>query len=200
MKLVFFTGAGISQESGISTYRDEDGIWSKYDPQEVCSIDGWNKNHKKVIDFFKEVTEGMDKCSPNEAHHLIAGLEKEHEVVVITQNIDNLHEKAGSTNVIHIHGELYKDKVTPRGTRPDVVLFGENPKRWYEACDIVYDADVFVIIGTSLEVYPAASIIEYTNTNHKFYIDPRPKEFSAYTLIPMNACEGMKSFISMMNL
>ena len=196
MKIVFFTGAGISKNSGIPTYRDRDGLWNEYNPDEVSSLHGWNKDPKKVIEFFKLVSENVASCEPNEAHTMIADLEKDHEVVIITQNIDSLHERAGSSKVLHIHGELFKDKVTPQGTRPDVVLFGENLKQWPQACKEVGEADVFIIIGTSLEVSPACDIVEYTTTNHKFFIDPKPKNFPDYTLIPMEAIDGMKFLLT----
>jgi NAD-dependent deacetylase len=188
-KLVFFTGAGISQASGIPTYRDPDnGIWDKYDFMEVCSVQGWKKNLSKVLEFFNEVRELIKDCLPNEAHKLIADLEKDFDVTVITQNVDDLHEQAGSTDVIHIHGKLNESI----NNRPNVVLYGEDLHDWNIAIKVAGEADIFVIIGTSLEVYPASTIVEYTNTPHKFFIDPSPKNFSAYTLIPMEAIDGMK--------
>jgi NAD-dependent deacetylase len=192
-KLVFFTGAGISQASGIPTYRDPDnGIWEKYDVMEVCSSQGWKKNPNKVLEFFNEVRELTKNCLPNEAHKLIADLEKDFDVTVITQNVDDLHEQAGSTDVIHIHGKLNESINTLYGYKPNVVLYGEDLHDWDIAIKITKSADIFVIIGTSLEVYPASTIVEYTNTSHKFFIDPSPKNFSAYTLIPMEAIDGMK--------
>jgi len=199
LKIVFLSGAGVSVESNVPSYRDEDptSIWRRYDPMEVCSLTGWNKNPQKVLDFFKEVTAGIIDCQPNIAHKIIAELEKDHDVVVLTQNVDDLHERAGSTTVLHIHGSLFVDKVTPQGTRPDVVLFEEDVKLLPQAIKHVKSADIFVVIGTSLEVYPVNTLVEWTMTDKKFYIDPIPKNFQEYTLIPMGAVDGMNYFKSL---
>lgn len=185
MKIVFFTGAGISRESGLATFRDEDGLWKKYDPQVVCSSKGYNKDKKAVLDFHNKVRAEIDKVQPNAAHVAIAALEEKHDVTVITQNIDNLHERAGSTKVIKIHGDIYsaqlkryKSPTIPwseditsesypegwersKGTlRHNVVLFGESPQHLNKAWKEIEAADLLIVVGTSLEVQPAASLVQ----------------------------------------
>ena len=196
-KIVILTGAGISAESGIKTFRDMDGLWYEHKVEDVASIGGWNKNKKLVLDFYNERRKGLSEVWPNSAHIALAELEKEFDVTIITQNVDDLHERAGSTKVIHLHGELNKmcssrnkDLTLPYDRdiqvgdkhedgsqlRPFIVWFGEAVPKMEEACSITYNADIFVIIGTSLEVYPAASLIDYTNSKAElYYIDKDPK-------------------------
>lgn len=193
-KIVFLSGAGISAESGISTFRDSGGLWENYDIQEVASIEGWYRNPELMIQFYNERREQLARVSPNKAHQIIAELEKRFDITVITQNVDNLHERAGSSNIIHLHGELTKvcaeDKscVTdigyrsmkygekaPNGQlfRPFVVWFGEDVPRFYDAIEVMKTADIVVIIGTSLKVYPAAGLYGYAPNRAPIYlIDP----------------------------
>ena len=190
-KIAALTGAGISAESGISTFRDNGGLWARYDPQEVASIGGWRRNPSLMIDFYNSRRRELEFTEPNEAHKALAAMEKEFEVFVVTQNIDNLHEKAGSSNVLHLHGELtkvrpedsyndfdgwseaqvvdigYKDihlgdkSESGAQIRPHIVWFGEAVPNIERAAEIVGSADALLIVGTSLSVYPAAGLYRY---------------------------------------
>lgn len=193
-KIVFLSGAGISAESGISTFRDSGGLWENYDIQEVASIDGWYRNPELMIQFYNERRKQLSTVSPNKAHQIIAELEKHFDINVITQNVDNLHERAGSSNIIHLHGELTKvcteDKTfvtdigyramkfgekAPNGQllRPFIVWFGEDVPKFYDAIEVMKTADIVVIIGTSLNVYPAAGLYSYAPKIAPIYlIDP----------------------------
>ncbi|MEE3390952.1 MAG: Sir2 family NAD-dependent protein deacetylase, partial [Candidatus Cryptobacteroides sp.] len=189
-KIAVLTGAGVSAESGLSTFRGSNGLWGKYDPSEVASIDGWYRDREKVLEFYNGFRQRLSQVKPNAAHIAIAQLEKDYSVTVITQNVDNLHERAGSTRVIHLHGEVTKvrpeqgiydqtysekevidvgyqevnlgDKA-PNGSqlRPHIVFFGEAVPKIEKAIDIVEDADIMLIVGTSLQVYPAAGLYGY---------------------------------------
>ena len=197
-KIVFLTGAGISAESGIKTFRDSDGLWENHRVEDVASIEGWYRNPKLVIDFYNERRRQLETVKPNRAHEIIYELEKYFDVTVITQNVDNLHERAGSTNIIHLHGELTKirpvdgddmdaidigyadlsinDKDS-RGVqlRPHIVWFGEAVPMIEKAVRVVSKADVLVIVGTSMVVYPAAGLIHYAPAGIPIYlIDPKP--------------------------
>ena len=184
--LVVLTGAGISKESGLSTFRDDDGLWKKVNVEELASIHGYRSDRAKVLAFYNERRKNLLNVEPNHAHKFLAELEKEYKVSIITQNVDDLHERAGSTNVLHLHGELRKvtgsnnpndsrcirempldqpinigDKAADGSQlRPFIVLFGESVPKMTEAKRICKEADIFVIIGTSLVVYPAARLIE----------------------------------------
>lgn len=184
--LVVLTGAGISAESGLSTFRDNNGLWTKVNVEELASIQGYRKDRAKVLAFYNERRRNLLNVEPNYAHTFLAELEKEYKVSIITQNVDDLHERAGSTNVVHLHGELRKvtgsnnpndircirelpleqainlgDKAADGSQlRPFIVLFGESVPNMTEAKRICKEADIFVIIGTSLVVYPAATLIE----------------------------------------
>lgn len=194
-KLVILTGAGMSAESGIRTFREAGGLWEEYDVAEVASPMGWAKNRELVLRFYNERRKQLESVKPNAGHSGVAALEKYFDVHVITQNIDNLHERAGSTKVLHLHGELtkarstahpeliyeigYKDinvgDVCERGSqlRPDIVWFGEAVPAMDEAVRITSTADIFVVIGSSLNVYPAAGLIEYAPKGAPmFLIDP----------------------------
>ena len=193
--IVFLTGAGMSAESGISTFRDSDGLWENYDVMKVASIEGWYENPDLMLTFYNERRAQLDKVEPNEGHKIIASLEKDFKVSVITQNVDNLHERAGSTEVIHLHGELTKacneskTKVYDIGTnpihpgdkaeddsrlRPFIVWFGEAVPMIEKAAELVAEADILVIVGTSMQVYPAAGLIHYAKKNIPIYlIDPK---------------------------
>ena len=215
-KLVILSGAGISQESGISTFRDANGLWENHDIMEVASIQGWHKNPELVLDFYNQRRRQLSEVKPNEAHKIIVQLEDHFEVLIITQNVDDLHERAGSKNVIHLHGELYKacsernkDKVVEWKTninlgdkaeddsqlRPFIVWFGEDVPMLDPAMDMVYDADILIVIGTSLQVYPEANLIHFAyNAKKKYLIDPHCRDYSVpdgFIELAMKATEGM---------
>ncbi|MDL2296912.1 NAD-dependent deacylase [Bacteroidales bacterium OttesenSCG-928-B11] len=194
-KLVFLTGAGISAESGISTFRDSDGLWERHRIEDVASIEGWHRNPELVNDFYNKRRTQLSECEPNAAHQIIAELENLFDVTVITQNVDNLHEKAGSSRVIHLHGELTKacsenqkgyvtdigfreivfGEKAPDGhlLRPFIVWFGEEVPLMEFAMTEVESADYLVIIGTSLNVYPAAGLYHYAKPGIPIWlIDP----------------------------
>jgi len=195
-KLVILTGAGISAESGIKTFRDSDGLWEGHDVMEVATPEGWYKNQELVLDFYNKRRQQLKEVNPNLGHIILAELEKDFDVQIITQNVDDLHERAGSTNVLHLHGELLKVRSTQNKNlildwtedlltgdldtnghqlRPHIVWFGEEVPALEEAIDITETADYFAVIGTSLQVYPAAGLISYTpSTTPVFYIDPKP--------------------------
>ena len=195
-KLVVFTGAGISAESGIKTFRDSDGLWEEYDVMKVATPEAWEADPDLVLEFYSKRFEQVVEAKPNAGHYTIAELEKNFDVHVITQNIDDLHEKSGSTNVLHLHGEIKKVRsvlngycysapsdyvkmgdVCPDGgqLRPHVVWFGENVPNLPIAEQIVAEADIFLVVGTSLNVYPAANLIYMCKERCKKYlIDPKP--------------------------
>lgn len=199
-KLVVSTGAGISAESGISTFRDSDGLWEQYDVMEVASHEGFLRNPGLIHRFYNDRRVQAAQARPNSAHTALARLEKFFDVYVITQNVDTLHERAGSSNVLHLHGRLdmveaiddpgktfvLKDqdaKTTPdtvidgHRVRPHIVFFGEAVPNFEPATKLVEQADVFVIIGTSLSVYPAAGLLHYVRRGVPvYYIDPRPSD------------------------
>lgn len=195
-KLVVLTGAGISAESGIKTFRDSDGLWEGHDVMEVATPEGWQKNQDLVLDFYNKRRQQLKEVLPNLGHQILSELEKDFDVYIITQNVDDLHERAGSTQVLHLHGELLKVRSTRNKNlildwtndlitgdldenghqlRPHIVWFGEEVPALEEAIDITETADYFAVIGTSLQVYPAAGLISYTpSTTPLFYIDPKP--------------------------
>lgn len=201
-KLVVLTGAGISAESGISTFRDAGGLWEGHDIMEVASPEGWRKNRELVLDFYNKRRKQALNCLPNEAHMALTGLEKFFDVTIITQNVDNLHEKAGSSKIIHLHGELFKSQSTvdpdliydmegwqinledkcEKGSqlRPYIVWFGELVPLMEPAIDAAEEADIFAVIGTSMMVYPAAGLIQYTGRSiPKYIIDVKIPETGA---------------------
>lgn len=201
-KIVVLSGAGISAESGIKTFRDSDGLWEGHAVSDVATPEGWSKNPELVLDFYNQRRKQLQEVQPNRGHQIIAALENDFEVLIITQNVDNLHEKSGSTSVIHLHGELLKVRsvanpnyildwqqdlylgdVDTEGNqlRPDIVWFGEEVPTIELAISMVQNADILLIIGTSLQVYPAASLIHYAKpTIPTYYIDPNPS--SIYNL------------------
>ncbi len=222
-KLVFLTGAGISAESGITTFRDSGGLWEQYPVEAVASIEGYYRDPALVIKFYNEHRKQLKDVKPNEAHELVARLEDTYDVCVVTQNIDNLHERAGSHNVIHLHGELMKatssskpndpkcivtlpssdteikigDKAADGSQlRPFIVWFGEPVPMIEQAANEVSTADILVVIGTSLNVYPAAGLLSYARSDTKIYlIDPRPNNVPSYMnihIIAKKATEGMR--------
>ncbi|WPO91117.1 SIR2 family NAD-dependent protein deacylase [Chryseobacterium sp. HR92] len=179
-KLTILSGAGISAESGIKTFRDGDGLWENHNVTDVASPEGWRKERALVLEFYNQRRRQLHEVQPNEAHQLLAELEKHFEVQIITQNIDDLHERAGSTNILHIHGELFKscscsnkkliydqkkdinigDKAEDGAQlRPFIVWFGEDVPLYQNAREIVRESDILLVIGTSLQVYPAAGLI-----------------------------------------
>lgn len=215
LKIVVSTGAGISAESGISTFRDSDGLWEKYDVMEVASADGFARNPALVHQFYNARRAALANVEPNAAHKILKRLEDNFDVYVITQNIDDLHERAGSSNITHLHGELtkvralddescvwslgYNDQTTPdtviegHHVRPHIVFFQEAVPMFETATELAAQADIFVIIGTSLVVYPAAALKEFVRPGTPiYYIDPRPSSIpSGVTLIRENATDGV---------
>ncbi len=191
-KIVVFTGAGMSAPSGISTFRASDGLWEKYPVEEVATPEGWYADQDKVLKFYNERRAQLDEVEPNAGHLAIAALEEKFDVAVVTQNVDNLHERAGSTNVLHLHGELTKVRSTKNpadiidiGTkpiysgdccdqggqlRPHIVWFGEAPQFLEESLAYIQRTDVLIVAGTSLQVYPAAGLIEYAPSHAKRYL------------------------------
>lgn len=214
--IVFITGAGVSAESGISTFRDSDGLWENYPVMEVASHTGFLRNPALVHEFYNMRRRDLLDKEPNEAHRWIARLEQYFNVYVITQNVDNLHEKGGSSNVLHLHGELMKVRAmdnenltftldednlstTPdtiiegHHVRPHIVFFEEAVPMIEPAIDLVGNADIVIIIGTSLNVYPAAGLLRYTRPDAKvYYIDPHPAVVPPHvTVIARTATKGM---------
>ena len=202
-KLVIFTGAGISAESGIPTFRDANGMWGKYDAMKLASVEGFEEDPQAVLDFYNARRKNLLEVQPNHAHFVLAELEKQYDVTIVTQNVDNLHERAGSSKVLHLHGELCKvtssrnrldpncikdypldvpirlgDKAADGSQlRPYIVWFGEYLNNMEEAAELVRYADIFVVIGTSLVVYPAAGLVNYAHHEvPKFLIDPSDME------------------------
>ena len=195
-KIVVLTGAGISAESGISTFRGSDGLWEGHDIMEVASPEGWIKNEKLVLDFYNLRRRQLKEVEPNAAHISLVDLEAKFDLHIITQNVDDLHERAGAQNVLHLHGELRKIRSTINAQdvkiweddlnlgdlcalgsqyRPHIVWFGEAVPMIEKAISIISDAEIVIIIGTSMQVYPAASLIAYAPLLSKtFYIDPSP--------------------------
>lgn len=220
-KLVISSGAGISAESGISTFRDAGGLWENYPVMEVCSADGFNRNPALVHEFYNARRKDLVNKFPNDAHKILAELEKDFDVYVITQNVDDLHERAGSSKILHLHGELMKIRsvrnpeyiesldmehleTTPQTKgkngdimRPHIVFFQEAVPNMELAAEWVHEADIFVVIGTSLNVYPAAGLLHYVRPGIPiYYIDPNPADISIMTpqvhIIKAKATEGMK--------
>lgn len=193
-KVVVLTGAGISAESGISTFRDSNGLWENHDIMEVASPEGWRNNPELVLSFYNLRRRQLKEVKPNSAHYFLKELEEKYEVVIITQNVDDLHERAGSSNIIHLHGELRKarseknedlildweEDINPGDLaedgaqlRPHIVWFGEMVPMMERAMEEVSDANIMLVIGTSLQVYPAASLIDFIEYGKPIYvIDP----------------------------
>ena len=221
-KLAVLSGAGVSKESGINTFRDSDGMWEQYRVEEVASIEGWYRNPGLVLDFYNARRRDIQTRQPNEAHRIIAALEKDFDVTVITQNIDNLHERAGSSRVLHLHGEITKARgerspkpvydigysdirlgdLDDRGEqlRPDIVWFGEAVPMIEPAAEIVSECDILLVIGTSLVVYPAAGLVNYVRHGVPLYlVDPNPIHvgYKYYTQIQDVATAGMRRFLDL---
>ncbi|WP_196884863.1 SIR2 family NAD-dependent protein deacylase [Aureivirga sp. CE67] len=217
-RLVILTGAGISAESGLKTFRDSDGLWENYKIEDVASIEGWQKNPSLVLEFYNARRKQAGEAKPNKAHEVLAELEKDFDVHIITQNVDDLHERAGSSNVLHLHGKLreaksslYPKTIVDIGTnpikigdvcdkgaqlRPNIVWFGEDVPEIENAALKCIKADIFVVIGTSLQVYPAANLINYIDGKCPlFVIDPHIEKGilpSNVNLIQENAVSGVE--------
>jgi NAD-dependent deacetylase len=231
-KLVVLSGAGVSAESGVATFRDSDGMWENYNVNDVASIDGWHRNPGLVLEFYNARRAQLGTVRPNAAHYAIAELEKEWDVTVVTQNVDNLHERAGSTRIFHLHGLLtqvrpenccnamddYSEEtvfdigyttigigdLAPNGAqlRPHIVWFGEAVPYIEPAIDHVMNADVFLIVGTSLQVYPAAGLYAYAKADTPIYIiDPNDVPVRDGRIIHIKdvATKGMETFVKIIN-
>ena len=231
-KIAVLTGAGVSAESGISTFRDANGLWDNYNVEDVATLEGGNRNPALVLDFYNQRRRELATVRPNAAHLAIASLEDKYDVTVITQNIDNLHERAGSTRIIHLHGELTKVRPENRYNerngfseesvfdigygdinlgdtsaegvqlRPHIVWFGEAVPKIEQAIDVVEAADILLIVGTSLQVYPAAGLYAYAKASTPIYIiDPKdvPVRDGRITHIKDVATRGMEKFIEIIS-
>jgi NAD-dependent deacetylase len=215
-KLVVLTGAGISADSGLNTFRDAGGLWEGYNVYDVATPEAWHRNQDMVQQFYNERRKSVLKAMPNAAHYALVKLEEKYEVTIITQNIDDLHERARSSNVLHLHGvitksqsdknpalvydifgwELKKGDFCELGSqlRPHVVWFGEPVPMIEKAAELCSGADIFIVIGTSLQVYPAAGLIDLVPAKaQKFLIDPKALEISASNIemIPESAVNGV---------
>lgn len=229
-KIVIFSGAGVSRESGVLTFRDcKDGLWNNHKIEDVATKEAWGKDREKVLDFYNERRRQMPDVVPNDGHKLIAELEKDYDVTVVTQNVDDLHERAGSTNIIHLHGELSKARssMNPKAEpvnigyadinmgdkaedgsqlRPHIVWFGEYPFGVDKGYQAIRNADYLVVIGTSLNIgYTLDMLAEASDDCKVFYIDPEPSEILArYTMktvtnMKYGGSEGMAKFIEKLN-
>jgi NAD-dependent deacetylase len=225
LKLVVLSGAGISAESGLKTFRDSDGLWEGYEIEDVATPRAWKKNPQKVLEFYNYRRKNVLEAEPNAAHYGLAELEKKFDVSIITQNIDDLHERAGSSHIIHLHGEIFKMRserneelvyeiksdIKPGDLaddgaqlRPHIVWFEEPVPKIEEAIPIVHSADIFVVVGTSLVVYPAAGLINYTKPEiPKYIIDkkiPYTSSFSNLIAIEKPATEGVAELKKLLGL
>lgn len=217
-RIVVFTGAGVSAESGIKTFRDSDGLWENYRIEEVATPEAWRKNNELVLEFYNARRRQVISAQPNPAHLALVRLEEKYDVFVVTQNIDDLHERAGSQKVLHLHGEIMKSRSTvdPRlvydikgseltlgdkcekgsQLRPHIVWFGEMVPALPEAAKIVSTADIFMVIGTSLVVYPAASLVNYApEHSEKYYIDPAAGPISDFNIVQEKAGTGVPELV-----
>lgn len=224
-KIVVFTGAGMSADSGLATFRDADGLWASHRIEDVCTPEALARNRAAVVEFYNERRREMLRCSPNAGHRAIAELERVADVEVVTQNVDNLHERAGSSRVTHLHGELTKlrssinpdiiepldgweQKLDARAAdgallRPHIVFFGEAVPMFDAAARIAASADIFVVVGTSLAVYPAASLVRYVRESAPVYlVDPGEPNLSLIrnplTHIRARAAEGVPELCAML--
>lgn len=214
--VVFLTGAGMSAESGLSTFRGAGGLWENHRIEEVASPEAWRKNRALVLRFYNERRRALAAARPNEGHRIIAELQEDFDVRVVTQNVDDLHERAGSKNILHLHGELVKGRsawdervvveigyrdITEEDTAPDgaplrphIVWFGEPVPMMERAAAVVSRADALVVVGTSLQVYPAASLVwEAPAHALRMLIDPDPPEAPGFEVIPLGASAGLRA-------
>lgn len=223
-KIVVLTGAGLSAESGINTFRDANGLWEGHDVMEVASPIGWQKNKEKVLNFYNKRRAQLLEVFPNEAHKALVALEKKYEVSIITQNVDDLHERAGSSRVLHLHGELLKSRSTKNPNliydwkkvlklgdlceensqlRPHIVWFGENVPLFDKALGITSEADILIVVGTSMQVYPAAHLINCAKpTVSIYFIDPKPiieqNLYSNLTVLAEKASVGVVQVVNLL--
>jgi NAD-dependent deacetylase len=223
-RIVALTGAGMSAESGLKTFRDADGLWEGHDVMQVASPEGWRQDPELVLDFYNQRRRQLFDVRPNQGHELLAELEQRYSVDVVTQNVDDLHERAGSSRVLHLHGELLKvrssldERLVQDWTtdlvlgdlcelgsqlRPDIVWFGEAVPLLEPAAEITSQADIIIIIGTSMQVYPAASLIHFAQPGIPIYfIDPRPtiseSQFSNLTVFADTAVTGMQKLVKLL--
>lgn len=220
-KIVVLTGAGMSADSGIRTFRDADGLWEGHDVMEVASPYGFARNPHLVLDFYNQRRKQLLEVAPNPGHKMLVELEQYFNVTIITQNVDDLHERAGSSHILHLHGELLKVRSTgdetivlnwkkdlilgeicPKGyqLRPHIVWFGEEVPLLSEAAQITVTADILIIIGTSMQVYPAAGLLNYARQGTPIYfIDPKPSintsDFENLTIIQSTAAKGVPTLV-----
>lgn len=217
-KVVVLSGAGISAESGLKTFRDSDGLWENYRIEDVATPEAWSKNRKLVLDFYNERRRQVMKAKPNTAHLALAQLQNKYDVTIITQNIDDLHERAGSKKVLHLHGEIFKSRssinsslvYSIEGTelnegekcddgsqlRPHIVWFGEMVPALDEAALLVTKADIFIVVGTSLAVYPAAGLVHFASAeSEKYFIDPAAVEINGFKSFRENAGSGVPGLV-----
>jgi len=221
-RIVVLTGAGISAESGIKTFRDSNGLWEEHRIEDVATPQAWQRNPKLVTEFYNQRRRQVMEAQPNKAHLALVDLEKHYQVVVITQNVDDLHERAGSKHIIHLHGEILKmrseedptmiyqsngwemnwDSTNEHGhrLRPHIVWFGEMVPKMDEAVEVALSADIFIVIGTSLVVYPAAGLLQFADVNiEKYLIDPSDPElffnYSNLTHIKAKATTGTRELV-----
>ena len=222
--VVVLTGAGMSAESGLKTFRDSNGLWEGHNVMEVASPEGFSANPELVLDFYNQRRKQLHTVNPNFAHKAISNLEKTHKVTIVTQNVDDLHERSGSTNIIHLHGELLKVRSTVKDLdvqswtkdlnigdlcknghqlRPDIVWFGEAVPMIEKAMQVCQTADILIIIGTSMQVYPAASLMHYVKSDIPiYYLDPNPaiENNKRITVIPKKATEGIKEVLDLIEI
>ena len=222
-RIVVLTGAGVSAESGIKTFRDANGLWENHRIEDVATPQAWQRNPELVLHFYNQRRRQLKGVSPNQAHFGLKELEKDFDVQIITQNVDDLHQRAGSTNVLHLHGSLlskcssldkshatYVDSdmtlndIAPDGSRfrPDIVWFGESVPMFEKAIEIAATADIFLIIGTSLQVYPAANLVSYIQPNTPIYIIDKsiPELYGKQVIkIEETATKGIALFSKMIN-
>ncbi|MGD0709936.1 MAG: NAD-dependent deacylase [Bacteroidales bacterium] len=220
-KVVVLTGAGVSAESGIRTFRDSGGLWEEHRIEDVATFDAWERNPDLVLEFYNQRRKQLYECEPNAAHYALAELEKKYDVQIITQNVDDLHEQAGSSKVLHLHGELKKARSTmdddliydiegwelkkgdkcEKGSqlRPHIVWFGEAVPNIIPASQLSSKADIYIVIGTSLNVYPAAGLLHYVPNNvPKYLVDPNGSEvygISNLTVIKEKAGKGVTELV-----
>jgi len=216
MNIVVFTGAGISAESGLQTFRATDGLWEGHKIEDVAHPNGWRKNPQLVLDFYNQRRRNVKEASPNEAHLALAQLESKHNVTIITQNIDDLHERAGSTNVLHLHGEIFqassvngviewREDLNLGDTdsdnnqlRPNIVWFEESINNWVESLEALDQADIFIVIGTSGQVFPAAGLISISRALQKIFVDPNADitlEQQGYQVVKKTAVEAVPDIV-----
>lgn len=223
MKITVLSGAGVSAESGLKTFRDSNGLWEGHDVMEVASPQGWRTNPELVLDFYNQRRRQLLKVAPNSAHSALANLEQEHQVNIVTQNVDDLHERSGSSEVLHLHGELFKVRCSKyhddirlwkkdlnlgdlskngHQLRPHIVWFGEDVPLIAKAAEIVSQCEVLIIVGTSMQVYPAAGLLNYAPLDTPIYfVDPNPAIASGgrVKVIASSATQGIPTVVDLLS-